>query len=96
MPIGDWEKANGRSWPYGDRAPVWPDDYPPSCVCNPPSHTPEQITLDDSFHSRWCPEHPALQTRAQDRCDATDDRGERCTLAKDHGVPHAVLHRWEP
>ena len=63
MPIGDWERANlphgsSRTWPHGGRAPVWPDDYPPTCNCNPPSHAHEQIAADESFHSRTCPEHP--------------------------------------
>lgn len=62
MPIGDWEKANGRSWPHEGRAPVWPQDYPPSCNCNPPSHTPEQINADESFHSRTCPDHPGRRS----------------------------------
>jgi len=70
MPAGDWEKANNRPWPYGvarveseaGQAPVWPDDYPPSCNCNPPEHTPEQITGDGSFHSRSCPEHPGKRS----------------------------------
>lgn len=95
MPAGDWEKARGKPWPYAGRAPVWPQDYPPTCNCNPPSHTIEQIHADGSFHSRTCPEHPAMQTDTQERCDAKDDRDRRCVLAKQHGGEHAVLHRWE-
>jgi hypothetical protein len=56
MPAGDWERVNGRSWSYAGRAPVWPDDYPPTCDCNPPLHTVAQINADKSFHSRTCPE----------------------------------------
>jgi hypothetical protein len=58
MPVGDWERANGGPWPHDGRAPVWPDDYAPSCDCNPPSHTAAQIHADESFHARSCPEHP--------------------------------------
>lgn len=62
MPTGDWEKANGRPWPYAGNAAVWPDDYPPRCNCDPPSRTAEQILADESFHSRSCPEHPGKRS----------------------------------
>lgn len=46
-----------RSPQPGSRA-IWPTDFPPTCLCNPPAHTGDEITRDGSFHARWCPEHP--------------------------------------
>lgn len=62
MPAGDWERAAAKAWPYAGSAPVWPDDYPPSCNCNPPSHKIDQIWRDESFHARSCPEHPGSKS----------------------------------
>ena len=63
MAIGDWERASGRAWPWSGHVPLWPDDYPATCDCNPPGHTLEQIARDESFHARTRPEHSAHSRR---------------------------------
>jgi hypothetical protein len=49
------EMATRRAQP-GARS-RWPDNYPETCLCNPPAHTAEEINRDGSFHARWCPEY---------------------------------------